>query len=80
MSRIIDVHCTHCQQVIIPANQVRPLSQFENGRKTPSANELYVICIQSAVLLNADFICPNCSRMIYWRLNEQKLNMVLAQK
>ena len=70
----IDVHCPHCNQIIVEANYMRRLS---NWQKVPRERDVFVIHRGVMVIANADFICPNCGRGVYFRVNEQKLNRLL---
>lgn len=76
MPEPIDIHCPHCHQVIVPPICMQPLSNYQQGQH--NADILSVACVtNTVVLVNADLICPNCGRLVYFRLNEQRLNLVL---
>lgn len=73
----IDIHCPGCQQVIVPHDRMVPLSNYQQGQR--NAGILSVARVtNTVVLLNADLICPNCGHVVYFRLSEQKLNLILA--
>lgn len=73
----MDVHCVNCKQVIVPPERMKPLSQLVPTATMKHAEDLYVIKAETMVILNCDFVCPNCGRSVYFRLNEQKLNLLL---
>jgi predicted RNA-binding Zn-ribbon protein involved in translation (DUF1610 family) len=62
-----DVHCGNCLQVIVPCDKMRTL-----------ADGLVVPHVDNIVLFNADFICPTCGSMVYFRLNEQRLKRLFS--
>ena len=73
----IDVNCPHCHQVIVPHDHMMPLSHYQQGQR--NADKLSVARVtNTVVLLNADLICPNCGHMVYFRISEQKLNIILG--
>ena len=71
----IDVHCKHCQQVIVPADRMFLLWNYKRDQR--HADDLLVPHVQTLVILNADFICPNCGGMVYFRTSEQVLSRIL---
>jgi len=71
----IDIHCPSCQQVIIPAERMILLWNFKKDER--HADDLVIPKVGNIVLLNADFVCPTCGRIIYFRLSEQKLNRII---
>lgn len=76
MADPIDVHCPHCNQIIVPADRMKSLLNWHNNQH--DAISLMVPHVAGTVVLtNADFICTNCGRMVYFRLNEQKLARIL---
>lgn len=74
---VFDIHCPHCQQVFIPADRMKPLSNWKTNE--PKSKELLVADIGTSVLTSGDFLCKNCGSMGYFRLNEQRLRIVLIQ-
>lgn len=70
-----DLHCTECKRVLVPAAQMLPLAQFQKDLAV--ADQVYVAKVNGLPLLNADFICPDCGKVTYFRMNEQKLNLLL---
>jgi predicted RNA-binding Zn-ribbon protein involved in translation (DUF1610 family) len=68
-----DVHCANCGQVIVPADRMKSLVQWQGG----AHDDLLVPHVHPLVIVNADLICPNCGHMVYFRLNEQKLNRLI---
>lgn len=76
MPAVINIHCPNCNQVIVEQQFMRPLSNWQN---TPRAGDLMVIHKGPLVILNADFLCPTCGRGVFFRLNEQKLNLLIMR-
>lgn len=73
----IDIHCPHCNQVLVPHDHMMPLSHYQQGQR--NANLLSVARVtNTVVLLNADLICSNCGKIVYFRMSEQKLNLLIA--
>lgn len=73
----IEISCPHCHQVIVSQDRMMPLSHYQQGQR--NADKLSVARVTSTVvLINADLICPNCGRIVYFRLSEQKLNILLG--
>lgn len=70
-----DVHCKNCNQVIVPANRMMSLFNWQSG----AYDGLMVPHVHPLIILNADLICPNCGRMVYFRINEQKLDLLLRK-
>lgn len=70
-----DIHCKNCKQVIVPADKMRDLAGWKDG----SFDGLLVPFVTPMVIISADFLCPNCGRMVYFRLNEQKLDRLLKR-
>jgi predicted RNA-binding Zn-ribbon protein involved in translation (DUF1610 family) len=76
MNQNPDVHCQYCQQVIVPHDMMRPLM---NWREQAESSGLNVIHTGTMIMTNADFICPTCGRMVYFRLSEQRINLLLEK-
>lgn len=76
MADMIDIHCTKCNQVIVPSERMKSLVNWQQQHRSV---ELMVVHFQSMVIMNADFICPTCGAIVYFRLSEQKLNLLLSQ-
>lgn len=72
----IDISCPRCHQCIVPHDHMVPLSGYQQGER--NATLLSVAKVTgTVVLLNADLICPNCGSVVYFRMSEQKLNLIL---
>ena len=76
MPEPIDIHCLHCNQVIVPHDRMKSLLNWNNQQR--HAAQLMVTHIAgTVVLVEAKMICTNCGRMVYFSLSEQKLNILL---
>ena len=77
MPEPLDVHCPNCKQVIVPADRMMLLLNVRPQER--KAETLSVPHVQTMIIINADFICPNCRRTVYFRLNEQRLSQLLER-
>ena len=73
--KTLDVHCPHCKQVIVPADKMRLLWNF--NQEIRNADDMLVPDMGPAVILSAKFMCKNCGKFVWFDLGEQKLDRVL---
>jgi hypothetical protein len=76
MPERFDVHCNHCGQVIFPADRMKSMAEWS---KESRADELLVVDVGTAVIVNVDLVCKNCGSSVYFRLNEQRLKLLLGK-
>lgn len=75
--KVIDVHCPHCNQIIIPSDRMKPLLNWQPAQR--HGDKLMVPDIGPAVIVFVKFLCKNCGRFVYFDLGEQKLNILLGE-
>ena len=70
-----EVMCPSCKQVFFSASQMTTLEKYLTDQ--PKGDMMYGVNLAAGVILDMRILCKHCGRTVYWKLDEQRLNLLL---